>query len=79
MLLYVPSVGAVTSTLTVQVPPPAIVAPEKFIDPSPPVKAGAKTPAPQSVISTFGVEATTIAPGTKGKVSAKATSNKSSF
>lgn len=71
-LLYVPAVGAVTSTLTVHVPLAAIVPPENDIDPSP---AFAVT-VPPHVVLAAGVPATTIFPGKVGKVSLKATSVK---
>src|SRR5207253_816501 len=66
-LLYVPVAGAVTLTVTTHVPPPAIVAPLNAIEPAP--AAGVKVGDPQPVVVGFGVPATTIAPGTTGKVS----------
>jgi hypothetical protein len=69
VLLYVPAVGAVTSTVTVQDPLAAIVPPLKDIDPTP---ALAVTVPPQ-LVDVFGVGATTIDPGEVGKVSLKAT------
>lgn len=68
-LLYVPAVGAVTSTVTVQLPPAAIVPPENEIDPAP---ATAVT-VPPHVVLAAGVPATSMLPGEVGKVSLKAT------
>ena len=72
-----PAVGAVTLTLTAQVPPPAMVPPEKAIEPLPGV--GLKTGEPQPVVVGLGTAATTIAPGEVGKVSPKATPPRASF
>lgn len=62
-----PAVGAVTSTKTVQVPPPVIEAPEKEIEALPAV--GLKVGVPQPLVLALGAVATTIAPGVFGKVS----------
>ncbi len=72
-----PVAGAVTLTETVQVPPPAMVPPEKEIEPAP--GAGLNVGAPQPVVVAFGVPATTMAPGEVGKVSPKATPLSASF
>jgi len=58
-------------TETVQVPPAAIVAPLKEIEPAP--ATGVNVGAPQPVVVAEGVPATTIAPGEVGNVSVKAT------
>ena len=59
------------STRTVQVPPAAMLPPEKARLAAPP--AGVKAGAPQPLVLAFGVAATTIAPGVVGKVSLKLT------
>jgi hypothetical protein len=68
VLLYVPVADAVTSTLTVHVPPAAIVPPVKEMLVAPAV--GANVGVPQPLVEAFGVLATTIP---VGNVSAKAT------
>src|SRR5688500_15561123 len=70
VLLYVPTTGAVTLTVTVHVPPPAMVPPVKVIDPAP--ATGENVGAPQPDVEALGGEATVIAPGAIGKVSLKA-------
>src|SRR5207247_5957306 len=77
VLLYVPTVGAVTSTATVHVPPAAIVPPLKVSVPAP--AAGAKTAAPQPLVEAFGVAATTMKPGAIGRLSVNATPEIGSF
>ena len=77
VLLYVPTTGAVTLTVTVQAPPPAIVPPEKLTEPAP--AAGAKVGAPQPETDAAGAAATTIAPGEVGKTSLNATEFSASF
>src|SRR5688572_16543633 len=77
VLLYVPTVGAVTSTVTVHVPPAAREPPEKEIEPEPAV--GENVGEPQPLVEAFGGEATTIAPGATGNVSEKATEARASF
>ncbi len=72
-----PLTGAVISTDTVQVPPAAMVPPEKAIEPA--LAAGEKDGAPQPVVRGFGVDATFMAPGARGNVSAKATPLMGSF
>jgi hypothetical protein len=61
----------VTLTLTVQVPPAAIVAPLRLIDPLP--ATGLKVGVPQPEVVAPGVAATFIAEGEVGNVSEKAT------
>lgn len=58
-------------TLTVQVPPPTMVPPEKEIEAL--FAFGLKVGVPQPLVLALGVVATTIAPGEVGKVSLKAT------
>ena len=77
VLLYVPAVGAVTFTLTVHVPPAAIVPPEKEIEPAPAV--GANVGVPQPLVEALGVLATAMAPGEVGNVLLKATPLRASF
>src|SRR5262245_7091185 len=77
VLLYMPAVGAVTLTLTVQVPPPAMAPPEKLMEPAP--ADGENVGEPQPFVVGFGDGATTIAPGEVGKVSLKATPLSESF
>ncbi len=59
------------STLTVHVPPAAIVAALKETEPA--AATGAHVGAPQPLVDALGVPATTIAAGATGKVSVKAT------
>src|SRR5262245_35104130 len=71
VLVELPATGATTLTVTMQVPPGAIVPPLKLIDPLP--GAGANVGAPQPVVVGAGAGATTIAPGATGNVSVNAT------
>src|SRR5262249_103854 len=71
VLLYVPAVGAVTSTLTVHVAPAAMGPPVKVRLAAPP--AGANVAPPQLLVEAAGVAATTIAAGDVGSVSLNAT------
>ena len=65
-----PAAGATTCTVTVQVPPAAMLAPLNATEAAP--AAGAKVGAPQPEVVGVGAGATTIAPGDVGKVSLKA-------
>ncbi len=67
VLFLVPAVVPVTFTLNVQVPPAAIVPPERLIAPEP--ATAVTVPAPQVPVRPFGVETTRPV----GKVSLKAT------
>jgi hypothetical protein len=65
-------VGAVTFTVTVQLPPPARVPPEKDTIPLPTVGLKVGVPQPLLVLAA-GEEATFIAPGEVGNGSEKVT------
>jgi hypothetical protein len=65
-------VGAVIFTVTVQLPPPTSVPPEKVTDAFPAAGLKVGVPHPEEVLAA-GVGATFIAPGEVGKVSEKAT------
>jgi hypothetical protein len=67
VLFFVPAVVPVTFTLNVQVPPAAIVPPERLIVPEP--ATAVTVPLPQAPVRPFGVETTRPA----GKVSLNAT------
>src|SRR5581483_5973258 len=69
--------GAVTSTLTVHVPPGPIAPALKESEPAP--GAGAKVGAPHPDVDAFGVGATTMAPGVVGSASLNATPEIASF
>lgn len=77
VLLYVPTVGPVTLTVTVQLPPPVTVPPVKLTEPAP--ATGAKVGEPQPLVEAPVGFATTILPGEIGKVSEKATPLRESF
>ena len=66
-----PTVGAVTSNLTVHKPPPAIVPFENATETA--FATGAKVGAPQPLTDALGTAATFIAPGAVGSTSVNAT------
>lgn len=67
-----PIAGAVTSTVTTHVSPPAIEPPENATDPAPGDGENVAAPQPAPTV-VFGAGATTMAPGATGNVSEKAT------
>ena len=71
VLTYAPTANSVMLTLTMQVPPAAMLPPENVSDTA--AAAGAKVGAPQPVVLVAGVPATRITPGLVGKVSVNAT------